>query len=147
MAELILGSVFQFWIMSQNTYFEARGESFEGMVAINQIVIQRMFERNMSARDVIYERHQFSWLWDNNPDIVGDTDTMGYCMKAVIEAYKRRMEGDNFYHANLYHAATMHVYPSWSKHPKVKRVAAIDNHIFYREPWKTSRHWTLAKNE
>jgi spore germination cell wall hydrolase CwlJ-like protein len=147
MAELIIGSMMQFGIMVQNTYFEAQGESFEGKVSVNQVVIQRMFERNMSAHDVIYQRHQFSWLWDDIPDIVRDLDMLNQCMLAVTEAYNRRMNGDNFYHANLYHASTMPVYPSWASHPKVKRLIQVDKHIYYREPWKTSNHWTLAEDK
>jgi spore germination cell wall hydrolase CwlJ-like protein len=139
--------MFQFGWMAMNTYFEAQGESFEGKIAVNQVVIQRVFERNMSAYDVIHQRHQFSWLWDDIPDVIRYTDDFLVCLKAATTALEQRLEGDNFYHANLYHSVDMKVYPPWSSNPKVKKVAIIDNHIFYREPWKTSKHWTLVENK
>lgn len=145
MAELVLAGMYQLAIMGTNTYFESWGEPHEGMIAVNQVVIQRMFERNMSAEQVIKQRFQFSWLWDNKPDVIGDMDKLAECFVAVKEAWDRRTLGDNFHHANLYHAVSVH--PSWADDPRVKKIAEIGNHIFYREPWKTSNHWTLAHNE
>lgn len=147
MVELLISAAYGYGWMVLNTYFESQGESLEGKIAVNQVVMQRMVDRNMSAEQVIRERFQFSWLWDDVRDIIKDTDAFLECFVAIEIAKKRRELGDNFGHANLYHAASMKKYPPWASSPKVKKIAQIDGHIFYHEPWKTSNNWTLAKNE
>lgn len=109
----------------KNVYHEARGESFEGMVAVAQVTLNR------SKGDIckaVYARKQFSWTAKEKPM----TDDQSY--RLAIEAVRVVMGGKAgiFLRKNLHLATHYHntsVNPIWNR--KMKRVAVVGNHIFY----------------
>jgi spore germination cell wall hydrolase CwlJ-like protein len=126
----------ELWCMAEAIYFEARGESYRGQVAVAQVVMNRVHHRlypNTICGVVFQDEHmrnacQFSFACDGIPEIV--TDKRAW--KRAEEIGKKVAEGKLYLSevgkATHYHAA--YVYPDWA--PRLKRVTRIGQHIFYR---------------
>lgn len=108
-------------------YFESRGESLPGQLAVAHVVINRVKSGRFASSlcGVVHQRSQFSFVrggkmpriregrqWDN---------ALAIARIAQEGSWKNRAAGALFFHAR-------HVSPNWGK----KRIAQIDNHIFYR---------------
>lgn len=108
-------------------YFESRGESLPGQLAVAHVVINRAnsgrFPRSLCG--VVHQKSQFSFVrggrmpairkgaqWDN---------AVAIAQIARDGTWKNRAPGALFFHAR-------YVSPGWRK----TRIAQIDNHIFYR---------------
>jgi hypothetical protein len=132
----------EFNCMATAIYFEARGESYNGQVAVGQVVLNRVAHRLYpdTICDVVYQnKHrrnacQFSFACDGIPERV-------YEMKAWAQAEEIArgvISGDLYLtevgYATHYHAN--YVKPRWA--PRMKRLTKIDHHIFYRfkRGWK-----------
>jgi spore germination cell wall hydrolase CwlJ-like protein len=124
--------------MTQNIYWEAANEPFEGKVAVAQVTMNRV-EDGRFAKDVcgvVYQKNvfydrvvcQFSWycegthrvrpvhpgLWQESEEVAKKVLLEGFRLPSMKEAL--------YYHAD-------YVNPQWGK-PKIDK---IGRHIFYRE--------------
>ncbi|MEO6395365.1 MAG: cell wall hydrolase [Devosia sp.] len=126
----------EIWCMATAIYFEARGESYRGQVAVGQVVMNRVAHRlypdticavvfqNQNMRNAC----QFSFACDGIPETVTDktswkqADTIA---RGVIDGtlYLPEVEKATHYHAT-------YVYPRWA--PKLKKVTKIGHHVFYK---------------
>lgn len=132
--------------LAKNIYFEARGESTEGQIAVAQVAMNRtksdMFPNNIC--DVIYQgpvsnwflveknkivpllhECQFSWWCDGKSDVPRDMWAWGRAMTIASAVLKGEVE-DNTQGAMWYHATSVN--PNWNR---LAEIATIDNHIFY----------------
>jgi len=134
--------------LALNAYWEARNQDMEGMIAVSQVVVNRVESEHYpdSVCQVVYQgptrpswkdktidypvRHrcQFSWYCDGKADEVPEVDTEAWDMArlAAFGVYFGRVEnkvGD----ALWYHAD--YVTPGWASHKT--ETARIGNHIFY----------------
>ena len=108
-------------------YFESRGESLPGQLAVAHVVINRAqsgrFPKSLCG--VVHQKSQFSFVrggrmpairkgaqWDN---------AVAIAQIARDGTWKNHAPGALFFHAR-------YVSPGWRK----TRIAQIDNHIFYR---------------
>ena len=108
-------------------YFESRGESLPGQLAVAHVVINRAqsgrFPKSLCG--VVHQNSQFSFVrggrmpairkgaqWDN---------AVAIAQIARDGSWKNHAPGALFFHAR-------YVSPGWRK----TRIAQIDNHIFYR---------------
>jgi spore germination cell wall hydrolase CwlJ-like protein len=123
--------------MAMNIYREAGNESFEGKVAVAQVVLNRLesphFPKDICK--VVYQKNiimekvvcQFSWYCDSaHRNRRVDTELYSECYavakKVLLEGFRLDMIKDAlYYHAN-------YVDPGW----KHERVGRIGHHIFYR---------------
>lgn len=124
-----------------NLYFEARGESKEGMKAIASVVLNRKNSKGFGQSDcaVIFQKNQFSWTHqqsfkDIEKIIKGDLSGLNekdkqafnnarlIASKAVNARLNALPDGTLYYHAE-------YIKPRWSS--KMKRVKKIGKHIFY----------------
>ena len=129
--------------MSLNLYWEAKGESKLGQVAVALVVLNRLEHPEFpgSVCEVVYQglhnkdgfpvrdRCQFSWYCDSKSDTPRDdhafqdvTDLSNF----ILISHKwlpDLSEGSLFYHSTG-------INPWWSKHKR--KTMQIDNHIFYR---------------
>ena len=108
-------------------YFESRGESLPGQLAVAHVVINRAqsgrFPKSLCG--VVLQKSQFSFVRGGRMPAVRNTALWN---KAVAIAqiardgtWKNHAPGALFFHAR-------YVSPGWRK----TRIAQIDNHIFYR---------------
>jgi Cell wall hydrolyses involved in spore germination len=109
-------------------YFEARGESLEGQLAVGRVIVNRASSGRFpgSYCGVVYQRSQFSFVRGNAMPAIRESS--GNWRKAVAIAqiadegiWKSEAKGALFFHA-------ARVSPKW----RLTRLARVDNHIFYR---------------
>jgi len=126
----------EFRCMATAVYFEARGESIEGQIAVGQVIMTRVrsdYYPNTICGVVFqgqWNRNacQFSFACDGRTDSPRNRkqwDTAIDVAKKVIsgEVYLKKIGGATHYHAT-------YVSPKWRK--MMDRVAKIGVHIFYK---------------
>ena len=124
--------------LAENIYFEARNQSFAGRMAVALVTINRSKHAEFpgSICEVVRQRDantcQFSWVCNKKLQIseLGKWKE-SYDMAHMILVDRRDnlldfTEGATHFHAN-------YVKPPWATWSKMKRVAVIDNHIFYKK--------------
>ncbi|WP_088344097.1 MULTISPECIES: cell wall hydrolase [Rhodomicrobium] len=125
--------------MATAVYFEARGESTKGQIAVAQVIMTRVrsdFYPNTIC-GVVYQGQwnknacQFSFACDGVADTPKEKDEW----EAALQVAKNVMSGKVYLEevgdATHYHAT--YVSPQWRK--LVKRVTKIGVHIFYKAPF------------
>ena len=124
----------------QAIYFEARGESFIGQLAVGSVILQRL--ESKSFPDTICGVVQSGKYWKGNP-IKNKCAFSYWCDGKTEKMYNYNSYDEAVNAANLvlggasiallnqathYHA--FYVQPSWST--KMKRIIRIGKHIFYK---------------
>lgn len=109
-------------------YFEAKSESLEGQLAVGRVIVARSRSGRFPASycGVVYQRSQFSFVRGQSmPAINKSSRQWANAVKiariADAGSWKSPAEGALFFHA-------AHVSPGW----RLKRVARVENHVFYR---------------
>jgi spore germination cell wall hydrolase CwlJ-like protein len=109
-------------------YFESKGESLEGQLAVARVIINRAKSGRFASSlcGVVYQPGQFSFVRGRGmPAIPMATESwrqaVAIAQIAMQDGWDSKAEGALFFHARR-------VSPSWGK----RQLAAIDNHIFYR---------------
>ena len=108
-------------------YFESRGESLPGQLAVAHVVINRAqsgrFPTSMCG--VVYQKRQFSFVRGGRMPTIREgaqwDKAVAIAQIALDGSWKNHAPGALFFHAR-------YVSPGWRK----TRIAQIDNHIFYR---------------
>ncbi|MGE4321442.1 MAG: cell wall hydrolase [Sphingobium sp.] len=114
--------------LAGGVYFESKGESLEGQLAVARVIINRAKSGRFadSLCGVIYQPGQFSFVRGRSMPNIPTTSrawrqAVAIAQIAMEDSWDSRAEGALFFHARR-------VSPGWGK----PRLAAIDNHIFYR---------------
>lgn len=131
--------------LSEALYFEARGESLVGQVAVAEVVLNRMDSPDFpdSICGVVRQGTsagrlhacQFSYNCDGKPETIADTtifERLGRVARRMIDGLPRALTGG----ATYYHAD--HVRPRWAR--RFERTARIGEHVFYRIPDALARN-------
>jgi N-acetylmuramoyl-L-alanine amidase len=110
------------------TYFESRGEPLEGQLAVAEVIINRAESGRFASSicGVVHQRGQFSFVRGGKmPSINRGTrawrEALAVAQVAQDEAWESSASDALFFHARR-------VSPKW----RLKRVAAVGNHVFYR---------------
>lgn len=109
-------------------YFESKGESLEGQLAVARVVMARARSGRFptSLCGVIYQKSQFSFVNGGKMPAINTgglhwRNAVAISQIALDDSWKSPVEGALFFHAR-------YVSPGW----RLKRVGSVDNHIFYR---------------
>lgn len=109
-------------------YFESKGETLAGQLAVGRVIVARSESGRFpdSYCGVVYQHAQFSFVRGGSmPAINRDSpswrNAVAIAQIADEGSWDSKAEGALFFHAR-------YVSPHWHR----TRVAAIDNHIFYR---------------
>ncbi|MEO0342411.1 MAG: cell wall hydrolase [Pseudomonadota bacterium] len=125
----------EFKCMTEALYFEARGESVEGLFAVAEVIINRKNSRQFpsSICGVINQgAHrstgcQFSYKCDGAGEVFSEREAYSRVSKvaelALSDAVPTVTEGALYYHTN-------YVSPRWSR--QFEKTATIGIHYFYR---------------
>lgn len=114
--------------LASAVYFESKGESLVGQLAVAHVVINRTesgrFPRTLCG--VVHQPSQFSFVRRGKmpPIALGSkqwSNAVAIAQIAMNGGWKNQAPGALFFHAS-------HVSPGWKR----PRIAQIDNHIFYR---------------
>lgn len=121
--------------LAEALYFEARGESLVGQVAVAEVILNRVDDGAYpdSVCGVVRQGYdsegpcQFSFYCDGKPEHVNNPDLferIGKIAWVMLQGKPRVLTGQ----ATHFHAAS--VSPGWAR--KMVRTAQIGDHIFYR---------------
>ncbi|ANT64939.1 Spore cortex-lytic enzyme precursor [Prosthecochloris sp. CIB 2401] len=117
--------------LARNIYHEARGESWDGMLAVGIVTLNRVNSPYFpdTIEDVVKEYKQFSWFWDGMVDRENDRDAWRMAKAAAAEVMlnpdlpiAREIGDATYYHAD-------YVKPYWSDGKE--HVATVGRHVFY----------------
>lgn len=109
-------------------YFEAKGESLEGQLAVARVIINRAKSGRFASSlcGVVYQPSQFSFVRGGGMPPIR-IDSRDWREAVAIAQIAAQGEWDSLAEGALYFHARR-VSPGWGK----TRLASIDNHIFYR---------------
>jgi N-acetylmuramoyl-L-alanine amidase len=109
-------------------YFEARGETLEGQLAVGRVIVNRAKSGRFptSYCGVVYQPSQFSFIRGRSMPSVREGSADWHEAVAVAQianegTWKSPARGALFFHA-------ARVSPKW----RLTRLAQVDNHVFYR---------------
>jgi len=109
-------------------YFESRGETLDGQLAVGRVIIERAASHRFPASycGVVFQKSQFSFVRGGKmPKIRKGTTAwrraVSMAQIAHDGSWDSPVEGALFFHATR-------VSPKW----RLKRLARVDNHVFYR---------------
>jgi spore germination cell wall hydrolase CwlJ-like protein len=124
----------QWECLTEAVYFEARGESLDGQIAVAEVILNRvdspLYPRTVCG--VVKQRGgggcQFSYVCNGRTKMreQGAADLAGRIARAMLDGAPRVLT------AGATHFHTRAVRPSWSK--RFPKTAAIGAHLFYRQP-------------
>ena len=114
--------------LASAVYFEAKGESLAGQLAVARVVLARAYSGRFASTlcGVVFQKGQFSFVRGASLPPVR-TDSMHWRNAVAISnialdnTVTSPVEGALFFHAR-------HVSPGW----RLTRIGSVDNHIFYR---------------
>jgi spore germination cell wall hydrolase CwlJ-like protein len=120
--------------LTEALYFEARGESLEGQIAVAEVILNRvdspLYPRTVCG--VVKQRGgggcQFSYVCSGKTKMREQraADLAGRIAAAMLDGAPRLLtDGATHFH-------TRGVKPGWSK--RFSRTASIGSHLFYRQP-------------
>ncbi|MET0180015.1 MAG: cell wall hydrolase [Novosphingobium sp.] len=109
-------------------YFEAKGETLAGQLAVGRVIVARAKSGRFPARycGVVYQRSQFSFVRGRSMPAINKagrawTEAARIARIAHEGSWKSPVEGALYFHA-------ARVSPGW----RLTRLARVDNHVFYR---------------
>lgn len=122
--------------LANAVYFEARGESVRGQIAVAQVVMNRVFSPFYpnDVCGVVYQnanRHnacQFTFACDGIPDIVNEPDAWARAQRIARDMLDGRLWMPEVAKSTHYHAYWVH--PDWVN--EMKKIYKLGVHTFYR---------------
>jgi N-acetylmuramoyl-L-alanine amidase len=110
-------------------YFESKSEPLTGQLAVGQVIANRANSNGRfpsSYCGVLFQRSQFSFIRGRSLPTVPRAGRQWQTAVAVAKIVDQELKGSSVGNALFFHAKR--VSPNW----RLKRVASIGNHIFYR---------------
>ncbi len=132
--------------LANAVYFEARGESVRGQIAVAQVVMNRVFSPFYpnDVCGVVYQnanRHlacQFTFACDGIPDVVTEPDAWARAQRIAHDMLDGKLWMPEVAKATHYHAYWVH--PDWVN--EMKKIYKLGVHTFYRP-----RNWGDGSDE
>jgi len=115
--------------LATGVYFEAKSEPLAGQLAVGQVIANRA---NSGGRfpasycGVLFQRGQFSFVHGRSLPSVPHSSRQWQTAVAIAKIVDQDLKNSEVGNALFFHAR--YVSPGW----RLKRVAAIGNHVFYR---------------
>jgi len=114
--------------LAKNIYFEAKGESLLGKIAVAQVTLNRVLHKqdfNKTICGVVYQKDQFSWTAQPNRKVQDHTQWKNsmHIATGILQG-KLFLEGFNalYFHAD-------YIKPTWRKQRQYLK--KIGKHMFY----------------
>lgn len=114
--------------LAAGIYFEAKSEPLVGQLAVGQVIANRAESGRFpgSYCGVLFQRGQFSFIRGGSWPAVARSSRQWQNAVAVAKIVDQDLKDSEVGSALFFHAR--YVSPRW----RLKRVAAVGNHIFYR---------------
>jgi len=110
-------------------YFESKSEPLAGQLAVGKVIANRANSKGRfpaSYCGVLFQRSQFSFIRGHSLPTVPRSARQWQTAVAIAKIVDQDLQESNAENALFFHARR--VSPGW----RLKRVASIGNHIFYR---------------
>jgi len=133
----------QWQCLAEALYFEARGETVEGIFAVGEVILNRVDSAAYpnSLCGVINQgtgrkfQCQFTYTCDGRAEVINEPaayQKVGKVARLLIDGHERELtDGATHYH-------TKAVNPSWAR--RFPRTATIGFHYFYRQPTRQAQN-------
>ena len=115
--------------LATGIYFESKGEPLAGQLAVGRVIANRAGSGGRFPSTycgVLFQRGQFSFVHGGRLPYVSHANRQWQTAVAVAKIVDQDLQESSVGKALFFHAR--YVSPGW----RLKRVAAIGNHIFYR---------------
>jgi N-acetylmuramoyl-L-alanine amidase len=114
--------------LAAGIYFESKGEPLEGQLAVGEVIANRASSGRFADTycDVLFQRGQFSFVRGKSWPRINQQGRQWKTAVAIARIVDQDLKNSAVGKALFFHAKR--VRPGW----KLKRVASIGNHIFYR---------------
>jgi spore germination cell wall hydrolase CwlJ-like protein len=115
--------------LATGIYFESKSEPLSGQLAVGQVIANRANSGKRfpsSYCGVLFQRGQFSFVHGRNLPSVPRSSRQWQTAVAVAKIVDQNLHESSVGNALFFHAR--YVSPGW----RLKRVASIGNHVFYR---------------
>jgi spore germination cell wall hydrolase CwlJ-like protein len=126
----------ELWCLATAIYFEARGESYRGQVAVAQVVLNRVKDYRYpdTICGVVYQNQsrrnscQFSFACDGIPESINDERSWAQAQDIATRFTNGELYLTEVANATHYHAT--YVRPAWA--PRMTKLTQIGLHVFYK---------------
>jgi spore germination cell wall hydrolase CwlJ-like protein len=115
--------------LATGIYFESKSEPLAGQLAVGKVIANRAQSGGRfpsSYCGVLFQRGQFSFVRGHSLPSVPRASKMWQTAVAMAKIVDQRLHESAVGNAMFFHAR--YVSPGW----RLKRVASIGNHVFYR---------------
>ena len=115
--------------LATGIYFESKGEPLAGQLAVGQVIANRAQSGGRFPSTycgVLFQRGQFSFVRGGRLPAVPTANRQWQTAVAIAKIVDRDLKDSAAENALFFHAR--YVSPGW----RLKRVASIGNHVFYR---------------
>ncbi len=114
--------------LATGIYFESKGEPLAGQLAVGQVIANRSTSGRFPSSycGVLFQRSQFSFIRGKSLPSAPRSSRQWQTAVAIAKIVDKGLKLSSVGKALFFHAR--YVSPRW----RLKRVAAIGNHIFYR---------------
>ena len=115
--------------LTQAVYFEARGETAEGQLAVAEVILNRVASEEYpdTICDVVTQPSQFSFIRAGKFPSVDTTSATWHMALAIADIATKHLAREVAPNVLWYHAS--YVAPAWGH--RLTRFAQIGTHIFY----------------
>jgi spore germination cell wall hydrolase CwlJ-like protein len=117
--------------LARNIYFEARGESTFGMIAVGQVTLNRVKSKNWQSDicSVVYADRQFSWTQDEYSNIPENMDAYRWAWLVAGALLQKDSAIIDLTH-NATHYYSGETSPEWAS--ELQLTWQIGGHKFYK---------------
>jgi len=115
--------------LATGIYFESKGEPLAGQLAVGRVIANRAGSGGRFPSTycgVLFQRGQFSFVHGHSLPSVAHSNRQWQTAVAVAKIVDQGLKDSTVGNALFFHAR--YVSPGW----RMKRVASIGNHVFYR---------------
>jgi spore germination cell wall hydrolase CwlJ-like protein len=115
--------------LATGIYFESKGESLAGQLAVGKVIANRASSGGRFPSTycgVLFQRGQFSFVHGHSLPSVSSSNRQWQTAVAIAKIVDQGLHDSSVGNALFFHAR--YVSPGW----RLKRVASIGNHVFYR---------------
>ena len=114
--------------LTQAIYFESRGETLQGKIAVGNVVLNRYMSGNYrTVCEVIRQRGQYGWA--NKPNKVREKNVWVVCERLADRMIHGEIP-DNTHGSTFFKEKTSR--KKWSR--GLSYTGKIGNHLFFKEP-------------
>jgi spore germination cell wall hydrolase CwlJ-like protein len=115
--------------LATGIYFESKGEPLAGQLAVGRVIANRADSGGRFPSTycgVLFQRGQFSFVRGGRMPFVSHSNKQWQTAVAIAKIVDQDLQQSSVGNALFFHAR--YVSPGW----RLKRVASIGNHVFYR---------------